>query len=538
MRLHIRYSGYQNSAILEANCSKYLEKMSDTQIVSAMTGVNANVPVWQAANLEASAYPRLMRSSYNQITSTLVEEAYGYAHTNAVLGQSVLPVVTDGGTAQVVVPPAFQYNSTAFEYDSAGLLIGYYNVVTNTLLYYPTNGTCAMVEFVEGIGGKVLDEIYDVRPTTISPINNYRWYIKVPNTTTGTNQWQDVTNQPGYYSVDAGVSNWKNDSLLNIISRTVRSDKNFLLYQTVLNPSDGVLIHALNYTQNTMSGQLAAGLQIPLGELDLWLNGHSLILGIDYVVNFPTITIFSKKYLVNAPGPQTLTVRSTGFCKSDLTPTAVNEVGYVWNGLLSADGEYDLHDGKVQRVVVGGALRLPSSVAYVENASTGSDVDGTPYSIRDYVNPLNGLIDIDPYTYYYDNLAVEGAVSDYLTMAVPQQLASPINPITTKYPLYSPFIGKIISALNAGIINDPGLVNQYPDSYVTQLCAPYTHLLAGDPIAAKNLPDLRYCSIDPHWLSTAITMNANNYRFITNVVRIYANNIVDLSTALVINSGL
>ena len=177
-------------------------------------------------------------------------------------------------------------------------------------------------------------------------------------------------------------------------------------------------------------------------------------------------------------------------------------------------------------------------MAYVENASTGSDVDGTPYSIRDYVNPLNGLIDIDPYTYYYDNLAVEGAVSDYLTMAVPQQLASPINPITTKYPLYSPFIGKIISALNAGIINDPGLVNQYPDSYVTQLCAPYTHLLAGDPIAAKNLPDLRYCSIDPHWLSTAITMNANNYRFITNVVRIYANNIVDLSTALVINSGL
>lgn len=536
LRLHIRFAGKQNAPILESNCSIYLPKLSDSQIVTAMVGNSIGIPVWRAAALEASAYTKIMRSSYNEITVPLVESAYGYAHINTLMGQSLQPVQSVSNQKQVVVPPAFQFSAMAFEYDATGALLGYYQMGGTTLIYYPTNSSCVNVEFVEGVGANILDEVYDFQNVIVSSINNYRWYVKLLDQTTGLQKWNDVTGQAGYYTVSSGVGSWSATNYNNIISRMVRSDKNFLLYQTTLNSTDGLLMHSLNYKQNTLSGQLNASLQVPLGELDLWLNNKPLIPGVDYIFNFPTISIISKSCLVNAPGPQVLTVRFTGFCDDQLNMTPVNEVGFVWNGTVSSGNVYHLHNGKTQRIVVNGALRAASTVAFAQDTNTGSDTNGVPYCVRDYVNPLNGIIDADPYSLYYASRSVEKQVRNYLSSII-ASTAVPLNPIPGKYKLYSPFIGKIIADLNSGILNDPGMVSQYPDSYVTQLCAPYNYLLANDPISATNLPNLTYCQIDPHWLSTSVSMSANNYRFIANVVRIYAGAAVSLSS-LVVNTGL
>lgn len=536
LRLHIRYPGKQNAPILEANCVDYLMKMSDSQIVSAMVGTSSSVPAWRAEALESSGYTSLMRDARNGVTISAVENAYGYSKMNSVVGQSVLPVTTLNSQKQVTIPPAFQFSATAFEYDGNGKLLGMNVINPSTLIYFPTNSNCALVEFVEGTASNVLDEVYGITSITMDSNANYRWYLKTLDQTTGTQKWQDVTKKSGYYTVVGTAGNWNSANYNNVIARVVRSNKNFLYYQTNLTSTDGVLKHALTYKQNTLSGQLTASLQIPLGELDLWLNGYPLIPGIDYIFNFPTITIISKARLVAPPATQVLTVRFTGFCDDALQTTPVEEVGFVWNGLLSKGDTYHLHDQKVQRIIVDGALRTKGSVAFAQDASSGPDTNGVPYCVRDYVNPLNGILDIDPYDSYYANRATEKSVGNYLSNVISQNTTA-LNPITQKYKLYSPFIGKIIADLNSGALNDAGLVNQYPDSYVTNLCAPYLYLLAGDPIVAANTPDLTYCQIDPHWLSTVVGMSANNYRFISNVIRIYAGGNVTLTDLVQITTG-
>lgn len=535
LRLHVRYSGKPNVPLLENNQINYLMKLPDAQLVQAMVGTNSNVSIWRAAALENCGYTAIMRSNYNQITQSLAESAYGYTTTNKLYADTPLPVMVAGSSRTVNIPPAFQISSTAFEYNAAGVLLGYHIVPPNTIIYIPTAATATLVEFVSGIGSNILDETYEVVPTLISPINNYRYYINVLDQPNGSYLWKDVT-LSNYNTVVSGVSTWTDGSLLTILKRIVRSDKNFLLYQTVLNPTDGVLIHQLTYTQNTMSGQISSAMTVPMGELDLWLNGKSLVRGIDYNVNFPTVVVTNKTYLNATPGPQVLTVRFTGFCNSNMTMADAGEVGFVYNGALSANGVYDLHDGRVQRVIVGGATVSSNAVTFIENNPTGLIADGLPYSIRDVVNPLNGIVASDPYMFYKSTKANEKLASDYLTLHLPQVLGSPINPITNKYVIYSPFICKIIYDLSNGYLMDATIAGQYPDSFVVSKCAPYLYLLKNDPINPNNLPDLRYIVIHPHWLNTSISLDANNYRFISNVVRIYANGIVNLTPLVIIGS--
>ena len=473
LRLHIRYSGAEHTPIADSNQTNYLMQLPDTQLIQAMVGSLSNVPVWQAASLENSAYTALMRSSYNQITQPLVEQAYGYTKANWVLGQT--PITIPPETTSVTLPPAFQLGATSFEYNAAGVLLGYYAVAANSLTYSIVNTSCTNVEFVSGVGGTTLDEYYDLVPVTVTPGNNYRYYIYAPNLATGITSWVDATDT-GDYVITGSVSNWSPTVPSGVLKRLVRSDKRFLLYQATLTPVDGLLVHQLTYTQNTLSGQLQSGVTIPLGELDVWLNGYSLVEGVDFIFNFPMISIISKEYLSTTPGPQTLTIRFTGFCNSSLETTPLNEVGYVYNGVLSANGAYDLHSDRVQRIVIAGAMVPVADVSFIENTTTGSLVDGAPYSIRDVVNPLNNLIDQDPYAFYTASKSVEKTVSNYLTVATPQVTASPINPITDKYVLYSPFIGKIIYDLTQGYIVNSQLDGAYSDSLVMQLCEPYPYL--------------------------------------------------------------
>jgi hypothetical protein len=59
--------------------------------------------------------------------------------------------------------------------------------------------------------------------------------------------------------------------------------------------------------------------------------------------------------------------------------------------------------------------------------------------------------------------------------------------------------------------------------------------LQSDPVSAGLTPDQRYTLIDPHWLNTLVSVTADSYRFLNNVVRIYANGLVTLSASLTIS---
>lgn len=527
LRLHIRKTDKTIIAKEEASKIQYLLKMPLDKQLDAMVGINASNAYWNADALEHAAIHSIMDAKYRDITEVAVENAYGYSGCNDAIAKNVIDTVSNtNGNPSISLPVSFQNSATAYEYSPTGVLYGFYPIAANTVSYVCSNADTAAVELVAGTASTVLDEYYGNTQLTFTDGYNYRYYTLPTANGTTQSEYQDVTNQVSQYSVDA------NDNIAWITPDTylsfVRSDKKHLAYDVTLNPTDGVMIHIVNYTIDSRANASAL---VPFAEYDFWLNGHPLVEGIDYFFNFPTVQIVSKAYL-NAQQDNTLTVRCFGLCKSDLTPYKRKEFGFVFDGVMSANGKYDLHSKRNLRVVCNGTILQDANQQYVEDVSSGSLINGSPYEVRQLTNAMNTWVSADPYLLLETDLDVEASVKSYLSYYVPEVTAMPINPIENKYALYSPFICKIIYALLAGSISSASIAGSYADAKVVTLVTPYTYLLDGDPINTTNTPDTNYVSIHPHWLDTSISLTADQYRFVANVVRIYANGLVNISTLL------
>lgn len=529
IRIHVRYNGHQATPGEDANKVSYLLKLPGDKQVAAMLGVNSSNTVWRAENLENSAYNSLLGIDRSLITNALVQSAYGYSGCNAALGKNVVSTYQKLGVTTAAVSLAFQNDAYAYEYGGDGRVIGW-SFFTSQTEYSCANQTATQVEFVQGNASSALDEYYGVTTFVARTDCNYRFYAKPVGATTRPvmNGYIDVTGDTSYYNIDSNNHlTWANAANPGF----VRSDRSHLTYNVVLNPADGVLTHTINSRFKNVNNTPMA---VPMGEFDFWLNGHPLIEGIDYLMSFPNITIVSTKYIINQVAGNLLTVRGFGLCNADFTSQRRAEKGFVFDGLLSANNQFGLFDYKPLRVVSNGMLIANSLQAFVESSQAGSLTNGAPYEIREMTNPLNGLITVDPYVFRQQDAAVEAAVSAYMTLKSPQQTPSPINPITSKYQLYSPFICKVIYAVLSGGISASYYTGNYPDSQVQTAVSAYTYLLNMDPIIDANTPDLTYCTILPNWSPTVTTMTADQYRFINNVVRIYSRGKVNISSNLAI----
>lgn len=538
IRLHIRYSG--SSAIPKGDCYKtpYILRLPLNKQLGSMVGAEAGLDVWQAATLEASAYNQLMLHDRSNISTSLVEQAYGYSAINATFGKNIVEVQTSGPLKFANVPLGFQSGATAYEYDINGKLLGNYPVASTVVSYTCQNVTAAHVEFIQGTATNSLDEQIANMRLTFTPGYNYRFYDKgthpnsvghpILNAT-----YTDVTNVSGHYELDANNNvvwvpvRYKsgggalNPSYTTQVLGFVLSDKKHFYHQVSLNPSDGVLYYVIQ-------------IKVELGEFDFWLNGYPLVEGIDYLFSWPAVNIISKRYLATAGQANVLSIRGHGFCTSSGASRRRAETGFVFDGALSVNNDYDLHENKSLRVVSNGALIASSKHAFVELVSSGTLENGAPYEIRQITNPLSGIIASDPYVLSDADYAIEQRVSDYLSLRIPEVTSAPINPIVDKYKLYSPFLSKIMYAMLSGSIGSGSYATQYSDNDVRQAVQPYAYLLATDPIKEGNTPDLEYCVIHPHWLNTSVTLSADQFRFLSNVTRLYAGNKVILTPLVVI----
>jgi hypothetical protein len=525
--MHIRKTDKVIVAKEEANKIQYLLKMPLELQLNSMVGVNATNPYWNANSLEQAKIHDIMDANYKELSVTKVQQAYGYSGCNDAIAKNTIDTVANtDGNPSISLPVSFQNSATAYEYSPSGVLYGFYPIASNVTSYVCVNSDTALVELVAGTASTVLDEYYGNTQLTFVDGYNYRYYCLPTVSGTTATQYQDVSGQTTQYSLDSSNNiSWVTPSTYLSF---VRSDKKHLAYNVTLNPSDGVMIHVVNYTIDSRASATAL---VPFAEHDFWLNGHPLIEGIDYFFNFPVVQIVSKAYL-NAQQDNTLTVRCFGLCKSDLTAYKRKESGFVFDGVMSANGRYDLHSKRNLRVVYNGAILKDSSQQYVEDVSSGSLINGAPYEVRQLTNAMNTWVSFDPYVALETDLSVEDSVKSYLSLYVPEVTALPINPIENKYVLYSPFICKIIYALLAGSISAASIAGSYPDSKVVTLVTPYAYLLDTDPINANNTPDINYITIHPHWLDTSISLTADQYRFVANVARIYSNGLVSISTLL------
>jgi hypothetical protein len=531
IRLQVRLGGWGiRKLVFDANRIFELYKLPDADVQQALLGVNSTVPYWRADTLEASAYTAIMRADSPVFPLQLVEDAYGYNAISKLLGDTPAQAERVGGRLQVAIPYGLQNNCTGYEYDAQGWLLGHYAAGLGPV-YYATNPDCAMVELISGQGSQRLDEVYGQATSLIDPKANYRFYTcPIGDDGKPTNVWTDVTGS-GQYAVQNGKVTWLID--LNKFDTCVRSDNTFLAYQMALKPADGLLQFTLvtqvvrNYLVQNQQ------MQIPMGELDLSLNGHALVEDIDYIVQFPQVLITNKAFLEDVENQtQVVDVRMTGFCNPDFSRTERWDYGFVMYDQLSNNSKFDLRDDKVLRIQVGGNVVTREAFTFAEDSpavTVPNGNNGKPYEVRDIVVPVRGNTVSDTYTLRAKSLVVDEVVSDYLTMKLPEQEPETPNVIAQQWTVYSPFFTKLMWDLINGVLTDARLTAQYSDQDVVAICKPYEKWLAFDQTQDENLIDANYLLVTPHNLERTVTVDAYVYKFLSRVVRLYLHNRVNMS---------
>lgn len=534
IRVYVRNSGmirplvYENQRIFE------LYKLNDTQVVQAMTGVNATVDVWKAENLENSGYAELMRTSFREIDIELIERAYGYNGISKVIGDTPSLVRDQDGTHYVDVPPAYQEYATAFEYNEAGHLLSW-DKITHKTVYFPIYDETKYVEFISGFGTNA-PSIYEGQDNIpIPPDNSYRIYMCYLDNGYPNGDWRDITDTALYRIVN-GKLVWFGDEVGHWLQ--VRTDESFLCYDLEIPSIAGTFYFDLS----EKVGPNERIMQIPMGKLDIFLNGRSTINNLDVIVQFPRVYVINKEYLAQPTNSsvQKLTIRFTGFCDKDLKMVEETDYGFIEHGFLSNNGKYDIRDDKVLHISVRGAIKHRDELLFSElhqGVSVVNALNGSPYQIKDVVVPLKEHADQETYAMKKASDDIDQKVSDYLSLMLPQPDRNAVSAIPSRYMLVSPFFSHLINDLASGDFNMSQLKETMTDDEVMLACKPYDGFLDYDPINPLLKMDLRFIVIHPTERLEPIGLDLMSYRFLQQVVRLYGRGLIGLSPHVNVSFG-
>lgn len=534
VELHVREAGYVRTLVSEHQHIAQLYTLPEGDISRAMVGIDSTVSVWTAAALEASGYCALMRAELGDISTEMVQDAYGYNAVSKIVGDTPLHVQSMSSIKYVNVPIGLQVESTAYEYDANGLLLGWYTH-TNGAVYAAQHQETELIEIIFGLASESLQTYWDQQTSSLPVGYNYRFYTCGKSGQLIDNNWVDRTGS-SYYAVINGSVQWAVNT--SNTYTLVRGNRNHLTYELQYYAVDSLVAFTLR--EYHLDLQTYRVLPFPPGKIDIFLNGKSLIEKLDYFIDFPRVVITNKEYLSNPDtDAQRIIVRMTGFCDSQLDYEQVQDIGFVRYGVLSMNNKFDIHGDKVHRIVVDGALYRYDEFEYAE---TDFDVhvtdarNGSPYSITDIVVPMNSQLhsenasDDPTYRLRAVSKVVDQEVSDYLTLKIPEKDPEEPSAIPERYKIVSPFFSKIIYDLISGALWENRFTEHYGEDYVRQMCQPYEYLLETDPIKEGQTPSTDFVIIHPHNLPNYVDMSIYQYKFLNRVVSIYGQGKIEISS--------
>lgn len=532
---YIRHSGYDRPLVYENSRIQELYKLKEELIVRAMTGIDSTVSEWRAEELEDNNYTKVMRAPLRGISTEMVQEAYGYNSLSKLLGETPSIVRVVSGQRIIDIPEALRGRATVYEYDKFGLLIGYsYATIDET---HGVSAECEFAEVYYGEGGTSLDIIQGTNQGVVDPTHNYRFYSCIIKNGTPNQEWVDKTGSNEYVTTRTTFA-WTN---MPDYYRLVLSNKKHLAYGFNLTPIDGVYEFDLVY--ESTPGTFVP-IKLILGSLDLFLNGYSLIEGIDFFVKGTRIVITNKEFMINnGLGAQAIFVRYGGFAKSDMIRHPPEDRGYVHHGVLSANNKFDLRDDRVMRFIVRGQVRLRRELKFAEDGievSIDNALNGAPYAIRDVIVPMNNYLvkpsdntlDDSTYEMKAKSEVIDKKVSDYMTLFKPQDVVTEPNVHQNRLLTYSPFLARILSDLNSGLLWDDIFELPFTDNELEVVLKPYEYLLEYDQIGRGNGWDNRYVVVHPHTRMTYVDVSMYTFRVMDRASKFYAQGMVDMSNHL------
>lgn len=537
IRLYIRKSGLSKDLPFEANRIHELYKLTDDEILNAMIGASSGVPEWRAENLENSAFLKLLDVKYSDIKIELLQDAFGYNAITKALADTPIYQNDSINPEAFILPVGLRDDSTVFEFDDGGKLLGYSYHETG-MYHIAQFAETSFIHAIVGNGSHQSDAIFGTDNIPLPIASNYRVYMAYGEGTQPTTPWVDITGQD-YYHVENGVLKW--DTSDEDYTLMVRSDLKPIVYRYTLAPVAGTLYFPLTEIVDGLHREL----MIPYADIDIWMNGQYLTLGLDYVIDFPTIHVFNKSYLKQPAGstPQVFTIALRGL-PSDISgkkkafSDASFDKGFIEHGVLSDNNRYDIRDDKVMATYVDGCLKKRSDILFSEEhdgISVVNALNGQPYILKEVEIPLRGLTAESSSSLRKKALEMDSKVSDYMTLALPEPERNAVSAIQKRHTVFSPFFSHLINDLESGQFTRSLIQKPLTDADVIEICEPYKHLLENDPLNEALGIDIRMVLIHPHQLSTTILLDVEAYAFIKHVVKVFGKQLISINGHLNVN---
>jgi hypothetical protein len=260
-------------------------------------------------------------------------------------------------------------------------------------------------------------------------------------------------------------------------------------------------------------------MEIPVGQLDIFLNGHSLIEGLDYTVTWPEVVIHNLEYLVEGDAQQ-VHYRAYSFCDAQFQRVPVSEFGFVVHGVLSHDGQYDIFSHKVNRVVIDGRLFAYDQLVFDEQHNDlriDGVRNGAPYQITTPPVVFRDVYGLDQAARREDDVR-DQAVSAYMTEMFPPHPRPPVDYIPTQYHVVSVYANKLLHDLRQGLLNPAWMTGHYSDHDLKTWLKPYEWLLEYDICNTEY--DEVWVQVWPHWFGQPVELNQYQYQLFTRAIRL------------------
>ena len=514
----IRHSGTNQPLIHEHHRIHELYKLPSERISAAMVGIDSTIPEWQAAVLEQSEYTQIMQNQNACLTLQTVETALGYNAISRILGDTPKRVVEDSIPRNVAMEYLHIDKALVLEYDQDGRLLEYHGN-DESLNYYTRNPNTKSIECWVGDVGNNPDEWYGLDEVVIPEKANFRCYMAdmvAGNIVQGS--WVDVTNTAAYTIETTPIRKvvWSVDgnkmTLVRLDTKNVVTEYNVSMNDGVLDFTIQSTFALPHETEAIKRDQL-----VPLGHYEVYLNDHLLVPDLDYRVQFPKVTIVNKDYLDYTLDAQKVLVIGANFCQSDFSERVVRDSGFVVDGMLSTNGKFNIRDDVVMRFSLNGKLIHRDELNFAENDTSVimlPGINGQPFMATEILVPMYDAVTQDAMQMRDVSRDLDRRIEAYMTNMLPER-GDGFYPITRYYPLYSPTISAIISAVLSGAIPDNEVKQPIVDMRILTLCEPYVNLWwSVDPANDACGIDDRFVIVHPHPYMHTLHLTFHQYKFV------------------------
>lgn len=532
---YVRQGGRKTGIQQTKNRISELYKLPYTDIVDTMINVPAVLKEWRAEELEDSIYNKVIAGSLSTLTENNVVQAYGYNALAHLFAKPLVFVKNNGYTAPLIANIADnetkQGNKSVWVYDDNGLMIGYYNeksINKENRIDKIKYKNASMVEVFNMTISKEGFTVFNNTDVESDKLDQYGFRVFTYRIINGKITGLDDITETKLYTFTSGKRKtkskiefkWNLLTQADLLPMVLVLDKMFV-YETISN-NDGVIDFDVSLNNKVNNA-------IVPGVVDVFADGKSLIENVDYWMQYPRIVIVNKE--INRITDCKIVVRAYGFLNPvENKPWKAIETGFVKNGMMSIDGIYNVRTNKNIRVIYDNKLIKLEDGNYGEYLLGNNFTDGRPYSISDYVLPLENLFEdksITTYTLYKEVLDFDEKVSAYLTPRLPENKSPTPMVVQTRWQVISPVISTLLYLFSKGYVFDITVNDNFDNEIIDKWFEQFKWLLNFDP--AHQQVDDNYFKIVPHAGTTNYQITQKEYEILEWVIKLYLHNRVDLT---------